>query len=359
MAPSFVEENENSEAWLHTQCDVVKKGLKAKYKRMASHAFDFLRATCFRWASGIKSELPELADTPIAVSVGDLHAENYGTWRDVEGRWVWGVNDFDEAAEIPFAYDLARLATSVALAPNSRVSDHNAAWFILKGYRNGLSDPKPTLLEENETWMRRYLTSTEKDLKDFWDDVEKWDEPPGAVPDKVEFGLRQALPDGAVIEQFKVRQTGGGSLGRPRYMAIASWRGGRVVREAKALVPSAWNWAHRNFGSPIRFDDLATGAHRSPDPYLRTRDRFVFRRVAADSRKLDLEADPKQEWDGQLLEAMGFDLAAIHAASVPPHELRKALDAFEDDWLEKASERAAEWVKDDFHEWKKHYKAEK
>jgi len=104
MAPSFVEENENSEAWLHTQCDVVKKGLKAKYKRMASHAFDFLRATCFRWASGIKSELPELADTPIAVSVGDLHAENYGTWRDVEGRWVWGVNDFDEAAEIPFAY---------------------------------------------------------------------------------------------------------------------------------------------------------------------------------------------------------------------------------------------------------------
>src|SRR5271165_3059380 len=68
MAPSFVEENENYEAWLHTQCDVVKMGLKAKHKRMATHAFDFLRATYFRWASGIKSELPELADTPIAVS---------------------------------------------------------------------------------------------------------------------------------------------------------------------------------------------------------------------------------------------------------------------------------------------------
>lgn len=38
------------------------------------------------------------------LAIGDLHVENYGTWRDAEGRWVWGVNDFDEA--FPMAYTI-------------------------------------------------------------------------------------------------------------------------------------------------------------------------------------------------------------------------------------------------------------
>ena len=115
MSSSFVEENETFEAWLRTQCAVVEKDLKVKHRRMAESAFVFLRATFIRWASGIEAVCPEFASASPTVSVGDLHAENYGAWRDVEGRWVWGVNDFDEAAETPFAYDLVRLATSVRL----------------------------------------------------------------------------------------------------------------------------------------------------------------------------------------------------------------------------------------------------
>ena len=40
------------------------------------------------------------------------------------------------------------------------------------------------------------------------------------------------------------------------------------MREAKALVPSAWHWASGT-AEPIRFLDLARGIHRSPDPWLR------------------------------------------------------------------------------------------
>src|SRR5260370_32652719 len=47
------------------------------------------------------------------LAVGDLHVENFGTWRDAEGRLTWGVNDFDEAYPLPYTIDLARLATSV------------------------------------------------------------------------------------------------------------------------------------------------------------------------------------------------------------------------------------------------------
>ena len=50
------------------------------------------------------------------LAVGDIHLENFGTWRDADGRLVWGVNDFDEAAEMPYVLDLIRLATSALVA---------------------------------------------------------------------------------------------------------------------------------------------------------------------------------------------------------------------------------------------------
>jgi len=45
----------------------------------------------------------DLTDAPRLLAVGDLHVENFRTWRDAEGRLVWGVNDFDEVAEMPYA----------------------------------------------------------------------------------------------------------------------------------------------------------------------------------------------------------------------------------------------------------------
>ena len=62
---------------------------------------------------------PDLANAPSVLAVGDIHLENFGTWRDAEGRLVWGVNDYDEAAEMPYILDLVRLAVS-ALASSKR-----------------------------------------------------------------------------------------------------------------------------------------------------------------------------------------------------------------------------------------------
>ena len=56
-------------------------------------AFPFFRATYYRWAQVWKKKADTLAVGPRAPSVGDLHIENFGTWRDAEGRLVWGVND--------------------------------------------------------------------------------------------------------------------------------------------------------------------------------------------------------------------------------------------------------------------------
>jgi hypothetical protein len=52
------------------------------------------------------------------MAVGDLHLENFGIWRDAEGRLVWGVNDFDEAHPMAFTNDLVRLAVSATSHDN-------------------------------------------------------------------------------------------------------------------------------------------------------------------------------------------------------------------------------------------------
>ena len=98
---SIVSDTRHYEAWLRENCDVVNADLIRKHKRMRKNAFVFLRATYYRWARKIEIWCPELMDAPDVLSVGDTHTENFGTWRDREGRLVWGVNDFDETAVMP------------------------------------------------------------------------------------------------------------------------------------------------------------------------------------------------------------------------------------------------------------------
>src|SRR5712675_3067840 len=143
---SFSKDNSAYEAWL--ACDVVAKDVDYKHHRMKKSAFMFLRATYFRWARKIGDWCPELMDAPQLLSVGDMHLENFGTWRDADGRFVWGVNDFDEAAVMPYPLDLVRLAASTRLAPDLAVGNRAAAAALLTGYREGLAQPQPALLDE-------------------------------------------------------------------------------------------------------------------------------------------------------------------------------------------------------------------
>src|SRR5215475_6884073 len=99
---NIIAANRDYEAWLNRQIPLNKKDLQAKYQKMAGDSAAFLRATFFRWAQIRPQLCPELAAAPSALVVGDLHIENYGTWRDAEGRLTWGINDFDEAYQMPY-----------------------------------------------------------------------------------------------------------------------------------------------------------------------------------------------------------------------------------------------------------------
>jgi hypothetical protein len=165
--------------------------------------------------------------------------------------------------------------------------------------------------------------------------------------------LLAALPHAAQNVRYATRQIGGGSLGRPRFLAIADWRGGKVVREAKALVPSAWDWASGT-GGASRFMEVAEGAYRSPDSSIVRAGNFIIRRIAPDARKLDL-ADVARDGRGSaLLEAMAADLAAIHVASASVKRIQKDLARRTSGWLASAATQAEEIVRADLEDWKNH-----
>src|SRR5690348_12556126 len=104
------------ETWLGEQLPLIGRDIELKHQRMSEGPFPFLRATFYRWAQTFPDVCPKLMSAPQVLGVGDLHVENFGTWRDIEGRLIWGINDFDEACRLPFTVDLVRLAASAHLA---------------------------------------------------------------------------------------------------------------------------------------------------------------------------------------------------------------------------------------------------
>lgn len=364
MQMTFEQDNTAFETWLRRQCKVVQRDLDEKHRKMADDPFVFLRATYFRWARCIETLCAELKDAPRVLSVGDMHIENFGTWRDAEGRLVWGVNDFDEAAAMAYPFDLVRLATSARLAPKARkkkaramtnVAYGEAAAAILDGYTKALKRPRPSLLDEEASWMRPHVSCTDDERREFWDEVERYPRAKPAPPSHVAAALRASLPRGASFDRFATRAAGAGSLGRPRFVAIADWCGGRIVREAKALVPSAWNWAHDREGK-LRFLDLARSRFRAPDPHLvlERASRFIIRRIAPDSRKINLGDHANMRLELDLLWAMGFDIGAIHAATPgAPQKITADLRKRDADWLHAAAKTAAGAVEDDYGAWLK------
>ncbi len=85
---------------------------------MSASSFAFFRGTFHLFASDLtkgpfrKWTVAEAAG-PI---IGDLHTENFGTFRAVTGEIVYDINDFDETTRGPYEFDLRRMATSLVLA---------------------------------------------------------------------------------------------------------------------------------------------------------------------------------------------------------------------------------------------------
>ena len=371
------------EAWLKKQLgrELVKEDLKKKHEKMAEDPFQFLRATYWRWAETILDVCPDLKAGPAVLAVGDIHAENFGTWRDAEGRLVWGVNDFDEAARMPYAIDIVRLATSAVLAEVQGISDGKICDSILQGYREGIADPKALVLDREYQDLRDKFVVSDTERADFWlkfDPKEiKKDKPKNVTarkpPPLYIKVLRHARPDKRVEFHYYARTAGTGSLGRPRFFGTGMWQGDLIVREAKAMARSGWGLAHGG-SRKLRCAEIAAGEYRSPDPTYRLRGHVLVRRLSPNDFKIETkqkdesgkkakareQENPKaverpELINAAVLHAMGRDLAAIHRATDARGKISTSLKGHKEDWLFAAVGKAAAAVRADFKEWKAYH----
>jgi hypothetical protein len=335
------------EAWLATTLggDLVKTDLAEKHDKMRSGPFPFLRATYWRWAETIFEVCPDLASAPPVLAIGDTHVENFGCWRDAEGRLVWGANDFDDAAAMPWPLDLVRLAASALLARGDQdAGSREICAAILAGYAAGLADPQPFILERDDKWLRKVVMLPEPERADYW---AKFAAPLSRpIPSRYREALRAALPDRAEAFDTFPRTAGVGSLGRPRFVARADWRGGPVLREVKAVVVSAW--ALRHGGDPsIRAGEVAEGRFRAVDPHYRVADGLVARRLSPNSRKIEAKESIDDLLSRDMLSAMGQEIANCHAGDPNGAAALAHLRTLPPDWLRGHAKAAARQIEID------------
>jgi hypothetical protein len=369
---SIVESTRAFEAWMRKRTDVSGRLLKNKHRKMSAGPFPFLRATFYRWVERWPEVCPRLAerDQDVLLAVGDLHVENFGVWRDSRERLVWGVNDFDDACELPLTSDLVRLAASVLLAAEAAHVDapaNRVCALLLEGYRAGLrTEGQPILLAGGRhPALVKLTTGTQEPPGTFWKKKLDANDNPEIdateLPKGLEDMFRASFRPGA-NPAFRVQRSPGGlgSLGRRRFTAVDTPKKGvRDAREAKALVPSALYWWAGRDHMPSQTATLLQHAVRDPDPHFQVHDQWLIRQLAPDVAKIEM---PKNEHDKRLalapalLRLMGQETANVHLGSRSRDALEKLLRGLDHDdrWFPTAAERMAACTRTDHAEWATH-----
>ena len=92
--------------------------LALKFGKMRADPFIFLRGSCHLFYARLPRE-PLFTAAPLAWLCGDLHLENFGSFKGDNRLAYFDINDFDEAILAPSTLDLVRFLASVQLGARS------------------------------------------------------------------------------------------------------------------------------------------------------------------------------------------------------------------------------------------------
>lgn len=349
------------EAWLRRCASrVVGSQLRDKHKRMREDPFVFMRGTFYRWTQLWASVVGDVAKAPTVLAVADLHIDSFGTWRDIEGRLCWGVDDFDDAFPLPYTNDLVRLAASIKIASDigmSTIKLRDGCDALLERYPAALRrGGDPFVLAEGHGHMDRLGISELDPSDDFWEKLNRLPDVRRPPPAAVSRAFRLTMPDPRMPSKIVRREAGTGSLGQIRYVAIGKWQGACVAREAKTLVPSACEWVagRQGHGQPYYARALQS-AVRAPDPFHCVIGSWLIRRLSPDSNPILIADLPATRDEDALLGAMGAEVANIHLGT--RRQTRRILSDLRrrrPNWLRQAAKAMAKVVEA---EWKEYRRA--
>src|SRR5258706_8062568 len=126
--------------------------LEIKLKNMAADPFAFFRGTCHLFYEDWPVGETELDQAPAVWVCGDLHLENFGSYKGENRLTYFDINDFDESTLSPLTWDVTRLVTSLRLAAKLHNFSPSRRRDLEKTY---LSHYRGTLLKGKARWIER------------------------------------------------------------------------------------------------------------------------------------------------------------------------------------------------------------
>jgi uncharacterized protein (DUF2252 family) len=144
-----------------------------KYELMAENPFRFFRGTCHLFYEDL-SQAPALPASPASWVCGDLHLENFGSYKGDNRLVYFDLNDFDEGVLAPAAWEVVRMVTSIFVGcANVGIREKEigqVAELFLRVYTHTLSKGKAKYLETETAngivrqFMERICERKQKEL---------------------------------------------------------------------------------------------------------------------------------------------------------------------------------------------------
>lgn len=146
---------------------------KLKMEFMSESAFRFFRGTDHLFFEDLSKHVTWEDDTKAWIC-GDLHLENFGSYKGSNGIVYFDLNDFDEALLAPATWELVRLLTSIYVAAKSGEYAANLADAlcnkVVTAYLQTLKLGKPVIVEKESAkgLLKHFLQQVQlRKQKDF------------------------------------------------------------------------------------------------------------------------------------------------------------------------------------------------
>ncbi|WP_184546801.1 DUF2252 domain-containing protein [Mucilaginibacter sp. FT3.2] len=224
--------------------NLLPQMVQLKYQLMAESAFRFFRGTCHLFYEDL-SKVKPVTGFPATWICGDLHLENFGSFKANNRMVYFDLNDFDESALAYANWELLRVVTSIFVGFDSlQIKQSEAkemAQMFLDVYSATLSkakaryiDPRTAqgiikeFLEKAEERKARELVTKQTDAKELQLKIDN------RTHFKIEKSLKKELiahidnwlkknndwPGNYKVIDAAFRVAGTGSVGLKRYMFL-------------------------------------------------------------------------------------------------------------------------------------------
>ena len=241
--------------------------LLLKYQKMRSNPFVFMRGACHLFYARLPS-ITLFKSAPLVWACGDLHLENFGSYKGDNRLTYFDLNDFDEAALVPASWELVRMLTSILVsAPSLSINPAEATALCkiyLRSYAQAVGAGKAYWVEREtaQGQIRDLLVSLQdRQRSAFLRDrtqlkgkrrVLKIDGKRTLIADPAQhqavaafmkkFALKQSQPAFFKLLDVARRVAGTGSLGVERYTLLVQGKGGlggHYLLDFKQSLPSS------------------------------------------------------------------------------------------------------------------------